>query len=278
MFENEILLSNGFMLPANLREPLRDGAVRYVICTAPRTGSWMLCTLLQRTRIAGSPTEYFGPSLYEEFTANRNLVHADDIREYFERAVARSTSENGSFGMKLTAQQTTIFVQQASDHRGLPYESLRDALETEFPSIRYLYLTRMNKVAQAISFYRALTDQVWQLRIDRPRPTKHVSYDHFAIQRCYQESIAADAYWEGFFAIHGIEPLRLTYEALEEDYEREMLRIEMYLGLSFSKPIAPPLTIKLAGEESAQWEIEFRHNGRIPEPHVMAPLQVGAPY
>jgi len=239
----------------------------------------MLCSLLEQTDIAGRPSEFFGPTLFEELLANRSVVHARDISEVMGRIRSTCTSENGVCGIKLLAPQTELFLRRAADDRQVPFASLKDALEAEFPGLRYILLTRENKVAQAISYYRAIINRVWRRGTDEaPRPGRPVAYDHFAIQRCLQECIASDAYWDGYFERHGITAHRVTYEALAADYESEVRRILTFLDLSRNVLVKPPETAKLANEESVAWETEFLEHGRVPEPEPLPPERLWAPY
>lgn len=252
--------------------------VSYLICTTPRSGSWMLCSILAQTGIAGKPTEFFGPTLHEEFKSNRNVAHAPEVREYLDRVVVASTTTNGVFGMKLLANQTEVFLRRAAEHKNLPFASLREALESEFPHLQYLWLTRENKVAQAVSYYRALMTQVWVTWPGMPPVVpRPVTYDCFAIQRCYQDVMASDAYWEGYFHTHGITPLALTYETLLAQREPVVQHVLRYLDLPADIAIPEPTTRKLAHDESAAWEEEFRRTESIPAPSVQPP-KIWAPY
>ena len=251
---------------------------KYVICTAPRSGSWMLCSLLTQTGVAGLPREFFGPTMTEESRSNRLLARAHDLTEHIPRVLAAATTPNGVCGLKLTAQQAEIFHRRASDDAGRAFASLKEAFDAVLPGVRYIFLTRENKVAQAISFYRATIDQVWQKQVGQPRVERPIPYDRYSIQRCYQEGLAAEAYWDGYFRKHGIEAHRVSYEALTTDYEREIRAVLAFLGLPADTRVLPPETAKLAGAESLAWEREFRASGPLPHPHVLDPERLWAPY
>ena len=251
----------------------------YIICTTPRSGSWMLCSLLAQTGVAGRPSEFFGPTLREEFRSNRNLAHAEKTRDYLARVIVASMSENRVFGMKLLANQTRQFVRRVTEHRSEPIHSLRDALEAALPRVRSICLTRENKAAQAISLYRGLMTGVWQRRAKAPvAEEESIPYDEYALQRCYQDIVASDAYWEGFFKTYGVEPLRLTYEALVADFERETRRVLQFLGLPTDMSIAPPQTVKLADETSREWERRFYTLDRLPDEPYLEPQRLWVPY
>lgn len=240
----------------------------------------MLCSLLSRTGIAGRPAEYFGQTLWEEMMNNR-VLKAGDTRDFMDAVIEASTTPNGIFGTKLPANHAGMFLRRASEDAGRPFASLREALETTFPNLKYLLLTRDNKVAQAVSLYRAVMSGQWRREengASGDQPTA-VPYDPFAIQRCYQDIVASDAYWNAFFTAHGLSPFTLTYEELASDYEVATRKLLKYLGLPWHIEIGGPKTFKIADEQSAAWEKEFRKNGRLPAPEPgLRPETFWAPF
>lgn len=252
--------------------------LNYIICAAPRTGSWMLCSILSQTGIAGNPKECFAQTTVEELRVNSHVMPVDDVRDFMTRITETGTTPNGVFGLKLMATQTRMLLRRASEHKGVAFDSCRAAIESEYPNARFIHMTRENRVAQAVSFYRACLDQVWVVR--EPTGPLHapVPYNHFGIQRCYQELILYEAYWDGYFKAHAIEPLRVVYEDLVRDYVGETKRVLEYLGLPSDGPIAPTKTRKQADADSIAWEQEFRTNGRIPEAPIVPPERFWGPY
>ena len=262
---------------STMREKLN---LSYVICTTVRSGSWMLCSGLSQTGIAGQPVEFFGQTLWEELMNNRSLLKLNDIQDFMGRVMEVSTTPNGVFGTKLPANHAGMFLRRVADDLGRPISSLREALESEFPNLEYILLTRENKVAQAISLYRAVMGGEWlRTEANAGRKAAHVNYDHFGIQRCYEDVIASDAYWEAFFTHHSLDVFRLTYEELLSDYPGTMRRLLKFLGLPWHIDIPQPKTLKLADEQSLAWEQEFNKNGRVPAKELrLRPETFWAPF
>ncbi|MDO8408306.1 MAG: Stf0 family sulfotransferase [bacterium] len=251
----------------------------YVICTTPRSGSWMLCSILRQTGHAGRPGEHFGPTLNEEFNSNRHAVHAADVREYVEKAVVVGIGANGVFGTKLLASMTPVFMQRASEHAKKPFYSLRIALEETFTDLHYVRLIRKNRVAQAISYYRALRTQLWVTATGAASAQAlSLEYDHFGIQRCYQHVADSESYWDGYFKTHGIEPLTIYYEDILSNRESVLREVFQEIGLSRDLPVPEARTAKLSGEESRVWEEEFRRSGWIPDDAIARQMHIWAPY
>lgn len=247
----------------------------------------MLCSALRQTNIAGRPSEFFGATVFEEmmnnrsvhkFMNNHSLLQISDLRDFIPKFVEISTTPNGVFGTKLLASQANTFMRRVAEYRGKSFTSLRKAFEDLFPNLRYVQLIRKNKVAQAISLYRAIMSGVY-LRENRPRwqdsfPRIDVVYDHFGIQRCYEDVVASDAYWDEYFKTHGLIPITLTYEELAENYEMSIRHLLKHLGLPWHMAIKPPMTARLANDESAEWEKKFRQHGRVPESEPNSPLDI----
>src|SRR5205809_518177 len=124
----------------------------YWICCTPRTGSALLCQLLRATGVAGRPEEYFwrdNEPLY------RARWHVTTYHDYLERALEEGTTPNGIFGAKVGAgMYLAHFFRQL---RTLPQfedatPSLFSILSALFPDLKCIWLTRRNKVRQAVSY------------------------------------------------------------------------------------------------------------------------------
>lgn len=231
----------------------------YIICTSPRSGSTLLSNGLRKTNVAGRPTEYFNPSIQDEVRCGRALGVSLD-QEYMEKVINVSTTANGVFGTKIHAFQTWFLMEKIGQHRAVHFNSLREALETELPSVRYITLRREdNKIRQAISYYRALaTNEWWRYEGTQP-PAADATIEYYAlgIQKCLAHIQRSDAYWESFFLAHDISPLRLTFEELIADYSGTIRKTLLYLGLPTDVSVAPPTTVKISDNRTLEWEKKF---------------------
>src|SRR5580698_8296041 len=75
----------------------------YIICTAPRSGSWMLSEALQATKLAGRPREWFHKDAEKERCENWDIPQPSEsgYTEYMDRVIRAATTPNGVFGLKL---------------------------------------------------------------------------------------------------------------------------------------------------------------------------------
>ena len=158
----------------------------YLICSTPRTGSSLLCDALTLTGVAGRPEEYFQfrartgfprrPQEYFEGAGDpeifdilgpRTRIEEDESRydpsryeryeNYLTWALDEGTTPNGIFGAKVMWGYFNGFV------TGLRWAvpgrqrlSVCELAPSVFPELRYLSVTRRDKVRQAVSLWRAL--------------------------------------------------------------------------------------------------------------------------
>ncbi|WP_333587709.1 Stf0 family sulfotransferase, partial [Phenylobacterium sp.] len=143
----------------------------FMICTAPRSGSTLLCRLLAETGVAGKPASYFHEPSLAEWT-RRLGVEADPTaseREVVEAcvqaALARGRSDNGIFGLRLQRPSFDFFFSQlALVHRERASERAR--FEGVFGRTLFIHLSRADKVDQAVSCLKAEQTGLWHVAAD----------------------------------------------------------------------------------------------------------------
>src|ERR1700693_1244971 len=75
----------------------------YIICTNPRSGSWLLSEGLASTSLAGNPREWFNILQEQQHRARWRMNYSTDLsyEAYLALARAESTTSNGISGIKL---------------------------------------------------------------------------------------------------------------------------------------------------------------------------------
>lgn len=239
----------------------------YIICTNPRSGSTLLTNVLSQTGVAGMPAEYFNPWLRDEIVVGQKLGVKFD-HEYMEAVVRLSTSKNGIFGTKLHAFQTPFFLLKVGQHIGEPVRSLRTALDIEFPNVRYIYLKRNDKNAQAVSYYRAIMTGEWYRLPGGSPPAfdEHVEFDQLGIEKCRRLLEESDSYWDAFFDYHAISPLTLVYEEIISDYKNTIRLVLQFLGLPDTILVPAMATEKIGDVRSEEWVEKLLNSSRIYPP------------
>jgi LPS sulfotransferase NodH len=135
----------------------------------------------------------------------------DAVAAFLADVLARGSTDNGVFGAKLMAGYAPDFhslLDEIPDLRGL---TLDEALRRTFPSLRYVWVRRRDRVRQAISLWRAIQTWTWKAGDNgaKPHPPE---YHRGAVDHLVTQLGEQDAAWERFFAATPAQPLVLTYE------------------------------------------------------------------
>lgn len=189
-----------------------------VLCASPRSGSNVLANTLTATERCGNALEYFNRT-YMQRLANQWKLDVDDVDAYMEAFYEQATTPNGILGTKLFWEQLWILEEYTPN---LPaHLSWYERLQQAFPQPRFVYLTRDNKVRQAISLVKASQTGVWTEREGGTKPNRQAkpTYNYVGLTLRLMQIVYRDALWEQFFSQHNIEPMRLTYEQFDEDPE-----------------------------------------------------------
>lgn len=237
----------------------------YLICTTPRTGSTLLTDALRGTGAAGNPDEFFDPYPdNENYWRTRFGVTADT--EYVARVIAATRSPNGIFGAKVFWHQLPVLFYKLIVATGRDKAPLPELARSELGPTQYIWLRRENKIAQAISYYRARKTNTWRSMkaqgdavdvVDR-----ELAFDAEGIGQLYRGLCDADAKWDHFFRHYRIRPLMLTYEQLVKSYEPIVRGVLKFLDLPWEKAtVMPPMIERQADERSKDWEKRFRLEG-----------------
>ena len=251
----------------------------YLVCATPRSGSTLLCHLLGQTGIAGHPEEYFEalrhsgvprrPHEYFDRERHANIIERlafrempdgpmpaanalwrpDRYEQYLEWALSVGTTGNGVFGAKLM----WTHLLDLADRLERPADPA--LLAERLPGLRYVHVTRGDKVAQAVSLWRAVQTLAW--RADDAREEGEVVYHGGAIGHLVADLSEQDDAWRAWFAANGIEPLTIAYEALADDATAAVASVLEYVGAGPAEIPEPPLK-RQGDDRSARWVERFR--------------------
>ena len=232
----------------------------YTIWFSQRTGSTLLCTMLEATGIAGKPREWFNckPDLLEDF---HQANHAD-LQRYLYKL---GTTDNGVFAINHSYYEPH-FKQLIETLRKFPAcpstaESRPAVWEGTFPNHHHIFMSRRNKVRLAVSWWRAIQSGEWHVPTGEERKSVDLSdaYSFDAINHLYMECSMREAGIQEFLTEGNITPLNIFYEDFVGDYEKTIHIILDYLELdSKSVTIPPPPLIKTADSFSEEWVQRFR--------------------
>jgi len=235
--------------PARSDRPLSSQTL--LIAMLPRTGSTALCSLLEATEVLGIPREYLNPRGPLRPWARR--LSASTLPDYVEALRRERTTPNGVFSFK------TLYPDLE------PLLAL-GPLEDSLGPVAFIYVTRDDTIAQAISAYIADASGVWHRdRNGNPFRSRgggdpNPAYDEERIRAERDEIIRMQAAWEQFFTQHSIEPLRITYERFVADANGTVTEIARHVGVEWDGEVRLDAaeTSRLADARNERWAARLR--------------------
>lgn len=232
----------------------------YFILMSPRTGSNLLATHLQNINF-GNPFEAFHFNKAEIQRLYGWDIDFSDPVAYIQKTINFLTVE-GVFGMKLNWLQLHTFLKTSRQLTNAHDITLTDkeVIEVFFPKALFIYMKRLGKVKQAVSFSKGKQTGIWMERAGQDQSYKKYimppKYDRAHIEGCLEELLAYDVAWENYLARNQVAYLELWYEALAKDFIMEMGRVYKYLGIN-QKEIPEPIVKKQANTKSFDWVNRF---------------------
>ena len=247
-----------------LRHPRRC----YVVCAIPRSGSNLLTDGLHATRQAGRPKQFFLEKFEVDYGAKHGLDPAKDYAGYVRGIIRAKTTSNEVFGFKLMSWYLNDFLGRLRETGAFGNAGTTDLdlLRNAFPRLKFVHVIRRHKLRQALSKARAHQTGLWKVQ-EGKAAQRDPQFDAELIEQCLQESEEHEKLWERFFQRIGIDPLRIEYENLCEDYEGNIRRVLDFLQISLPRRarIGPPVTVKQADDISRAWEKRFLAKHSAPQ-------------
>jgi len=199
----------------------------YFICTSPRSGSTLLCRLLKASGVAGDPRSYFHENSIAEWQTELGLSLATNgpeqgiLSTVFQAVREQSADGTGLCGVRLQRFSSGFFFQKLAVLQPM-LSSDRSRLEAEFGPTLFIYLTRADKVQQAVSYVKAQQTGLWHrapdgTELERLSPPQDPVYDRTALQETHDLFLKHDRDWLDWFRSEGISPYRISYDQLSED-------------------------------------------------------------
>jgi LPS sulfotransferase NodH len=211
--------------PMTTLEALRPRRA-YLVCATPRSGSTLLCEMLVSSGVAGRPAEHIEtlrllgrpaePREYFAGVKDRDMLellpvsappqpHHVPVEERLAAVLRHATTPNGVFGTKVMWGYFGDLQERLAELPELAALDDAGRLARVFGDVRYIHVSRQDHVAQAVSMWRALQTRAWRAEND---DAVEPVYSFAAIDHLVRTLDAHDDAWRGWFAEHGIEPLR----------------------------------------------------------------------
>jgi trehalose 2-sulfotransferase len=221
----------------------------YILCATQRTGSNLLCEALWATGVAGRPMEHF--------LSFGELIASTHSAERLASVYVEGSSANGVFGTKVMANYFATLVEHL---RAIGGDAPTGQLLSEFfPNLRYVYVSRQDKVRQAVSLEKAIQSNQWVLddgrfsemvirgapstigawyrdfeaRLEQQRSAEKtpLRYDFNKLLARYEEIVRGDKIWTDYFKAAGVKPFEIVYENLATNKPRVLSALLDYLEL-----------------------------------------------
>lgn len=231
----------------------------YLVCATARSGSSLLCEALSDTELAGRPWEYFY-DVHEPMWRGRWQVPPDaPFGDYLARALEHGATPNGVWAAKVMMGYLRDLTRRLhgtprfADRELSPF----DLLSQTFPNLHWVWITRRNKVRQAVSLARAVQTQAWWAGMPQVRSPE---YDFAEIDRLLQVVTLHEAGWQELFSAHAVTPFVVVYEDFVHGYEKTALDILDFLAIPRPAGLqlpAPKLMKKQADDLTEQWVERF---------------------
>ncbi|GAA0497299.1 sulfotransferase [Paractinoplanes deccanensis] len=213
----------------------------YFVCATPRTGSSLLLGLLESTGVCGRPQAYFRAPDEPLWARRWQLPRTADYAGYVRAARVAGSGPNGVFGAKLMWGTATELAGKLRQGRA---GSDVQVLERAFGRCRFVYLTRRDVLAQAVSWVRAEQTGAWfaggngEISGNDGGGGREPVFDAEAIGRFVATIAEHNAAWEAWFAACGVRPHRVVYEDVDRDAAAAAYGIMACLGLAGRPPVA----------------------------------------
>jgi len=135
-------------------------------------------------------------------------------------------------------------------------------LQRHIANWRFILLTREDRVARAISHYRARLSGVWwqaQAASGASAPEPDYEFSGGDIHDLHCLGSFHEACWQRYFQQHAIVPLQITYEELVSDYGRTVRRVYDHLEVPHEGLTVPqPESVRQADAISEAWALRYR--------------------
>lgn len=201
----------------------------YGLAFTLRSGSNLLCDNLTANGLGGL-AEYFQ---YPFGVANRwcydALGVAPDDFAGFLQALPQGMSHNGWFAFKCAWDHKNALLEEVGRHQPGLLE-----MEAVFPGLKWVYLTRRDKVAQAISLVKAIQTGSWA-SVEAPQRAE-VEYDFFELLARLQAILTEELLWDHYFESRNLPVLRLTYEDFIANPRQMILQVYTHIHLEGTVP------------------------------------------
>jgi trehalose 2-sulfotransferase len=216
--------------------------------------------ILRHSSLPRQPHEYFGDldldGLDELLPPARAGTPSQEAPEAWRARIrSQGRGENGVWGGKLMWGHVEDLMTRARQLPGLADARLEQVLDSLLDDPQLIFVTRRDKVAQAISLWRAVQTQSW--RAEDATKADDPAYEYTAIDHLVSQLESDERSWKEWFARTGQQPFVVTYDQLEAAPAETVATVLHVLGLPDTSVAVPRLS-RQRDELSAAWAERYR--------------------
>ena len=180
------------------------------------------------------------------------------------RGVVRATCSSGARRQRRVRRQDDVELLRRlprphrASCRASGTATFTEALDEVFPNLRIIFVRRRDKVAQAVSLWKAIQTQQWRNEADERDATARGRVRLRALEHLVDELHRWDARWEDWFHATGREPIRVIYEEFVDARAATVGRVLDALGIDPPEPDGRGPMKRQADDLSHDWVARFR--------------------
>ena len=166
-------------------------------------------------------------------------LRSENLMTYFKK-IRNSELGGENWGLKVVMHNKSrkgdfaSLLKQLKKESGNVSSSEIELLKLICPNVKFIWLTRRNKIKQAISLLKARKTSQWHIYNEQGslelKKLKTIP-SHKDLSESLIEVAANDSIWDDFFSKNNIIPLSLIYEDLIEKPEKSIKEIIGFLGI-----------------------------------------------
>lgn len=176
----------------------------YLLCATPRSGGGLLSSYLKSTNLVGSPAEWLRKQWVSKYGGihDGSLMRRTDaeVLTLFDKIKKASQTPNGRWGIRVHFREFFCV-----------YRYLRLVGEP-FQNYRWIYLSRHDKIRQAISWAKAIQTLQYTRDSEDVPVNDDVNITEYQVERELLHLMAQEWGWHAFFQKHNLKPYCIFYE------------------------------------------------------------------
>jgi trehalose 2-sulfotransferase len=115
--------------------------------------------------------------------------------------------------------------------------SEHELLNQCFPNLQYIWITRRDKVRQAISWMKFLQGTAWYWEDEKPQEIENLEFKPDMIREFILQTASHETAWQEYFRKNQIQPYIVVYEDFVVEYETKTKEILEHLGIPHPEEI-----------------------------------------